>query len=207
MTPDQIKRFYWVMFGEDIEHPNPPEIEIVKQTGNKFTEQLGKKLGPLVAREIVTKTVEAGLPLETWGYVFWNLMERRSDWPDSLTNDQQTALLLALDLMDKAGKTPRYKEALQVPPTDLEPLVDDVIRNLAVWSTGTLTAKILEIYLKVTRKPARKIDKILRKRDKGMRGKGLVYLQKILHMGANQFHRWFKDPWILRNAIQVAFGD
>jgi len=206
MTPDQIKRFYWVMFGEDMHEPNPPEIDIVKQTGDKITEKV-IQLGPKVVRAIVEQTQQAGLPEEALQYVFWNLMERRSDWPKSLSEDEQEALLLALSLMSKSGSTPNYRSGLQVPPSDMESLVDVVVEGVAVWATGALAADILKIYSRETKRPGKKVDKMIRKRDQDLKGQGLWYLQNLIESGSVKFPRWFKDSNTLRDSLFVALGN
>lgn len=151
-----------LLTGEQTPGGARPELKIFKAMAKDFGGKL-KGQGKAVVRKVTTVSNQAGLPPEYLPYVFFVLVEQVQNWPEMMP-EQAKALRLGRLLMVEGSAVPNYRGQVQLPPSELEEAVGEILKRVGFWVQSKLSAELVGEYQKLLQQNMSKIKGILKDR-------------------------------------------
>jgi len=125
----------------------PPEFRVFRKMAVKMMDI--DHLGKAVVRKLTTIGIQNGLT-NYLPYVFFafHAPGNTRNWPN-LSHHLELALQMGRWVLSKSLAVPNYSRELVMPPQDLEPNVDQAMRDLADWCWGDLRNDITTHYIRI----------------------------------------------------------
>ena len=121
-------------------------------------------------------------------YVAFIIMRERTAWPNMRSEDRQ-ALELVSRLMSGFAMLPS-SNYMQVPPTEVEILVDRIMTTVAQWARQRLTSDLKREYMALLEEYAERLRPVLEAQQPGAIDDPLVDRPAITIMLMESFERW-----------------
>lgn len=196
---DSLKKLWEKWWGKgQPESPVLGEDEIVFAFAEDLVTEVLWPITTSTLRQVVIEANKAGLPHEYLPYVFWILVENKNRWPRMHPKEKE-ALQIALQLVISQGEMPNYRPAMSLPPSEMEPAVDQVVGGLAKWALIHMGSHVAKGYSSLLSHWANRMARATG--DTLPVGKAGMYLRLLFETYLREKPRHFLDGVLLERVI------